>query len=155
MNYSYGVLFGAGAAARAGAAPAPWQADDEAVRGYLTKDLVEWCEMALAEFKFVNWDRLIFTRAKNGQHIISCYGWIDRKQDAYKDFIFINLILDAREVVYVVSSSAERDPEIGEICAGLSGVKGYALKKCARVEDLFEAPNVIRLHGREKEGKQL
>ena len=154
MDYSFKVSLGAlPALAKTGSYPAAWTEEDEAVKSYLGagNGLSEWCEKSLAEFKFVRWDRLTFTKKPGGPHMITCYGWIDRKSDTYKDFVVLHLVLESREVVYGISSSAERDPEIAELCARLSSVKSYGMKKCTRVEDVFAIPNMIKLRV-EKDG---
>lgn len=127
--------------------PLVWKDEDEAVLAYLDGPLKEWCEQALSLFSFVKWDRLTFTKKPGGPHMLTCYGWIERKSDPYKDFVLVNLVLDSREVVYGTSSSAERDPQLAEICARLSGIRAYGMKKCTRVEEVFSVPNMIRLHG--------
>lgn len=120
--------------------------EDKLVREYLTPELAEWCEGVLGRFGFVNWDRLIFNKTQNGPHVITCYGWIDREKDSYKDFVALHLVLDARKVLFSLSSSAEHNDRIAELCAEISG--GTSIhKKCTRVEELFSVPNMIRREG--------
>ena len=86
-------------------------------------------------------------------HVITCYGWIDRNKDSYKDFVTLHLVLDYKRVEFALSSSAEFNTEIADLCRELSGLGGASYKQCVRIEDLFEIPNMIRLNERAKPGQ--
>jgi hypothetical protein len=124
--------------------------EDGLVMGYLNPGLREWCEKALSSFDFVRWDRFICTKTRNGPHVVTCYGWIDRKTDSYKDFLVVSLVLDSREALYSISSSAENNDRISELCARLSGFEKSANKQCIRVEDCFSIPNMVKIRGTKK-----
>ena len=122
-------------------------ADDSRVFRFLTPELKAWCEQRLASFYFVKWDRFIRTKMQNGPHMLTCYGWIDREGDAYKDFLVIDLVLDDRRVNYVVSSSAKYNLQISELC----GYDAELSKNCVRVESEFDVQNMVKLKERKKE----
>ena len=121
--------------------------EDLQVSKFLSPGLKAWCEQVLSSFTFVKWDRFIRTKMVNGPHMLTCYGWIDRAQDAYKDFVVIDLVLDDQRVNYVVSSSAEYGAKISELC----GYSSDREKTCVRIENEFDVPNSVKLKPKDKE----
>ena len=114
---------------------------------WFTPEIKDWCQKILERFTFVKWDRftkIIATNLENAR-VVTCYGWIDREEDAYKDFVVIALVIDRREVHFVMSSSAKYSERITEIC---NRNKEFH-NKCIRIEDAFEISNSIKL-GKEK-----
>lgn len=91
-------------------------------------------EEMLSKFPFVRWDR--FTE-KDGQYTI--FGWIDRPQDSYKDFLVITIYEDGD--AWLTTSSAEKHDEIMQI----SGALPHQQTTCQRVENHFSIPNMIKL----------
>lgn len=96
-------------------------------------------EKLLEKFTFVKWDRLTEDSAA-----INFYGWIDRKQDSYKDFIVVTIwkgIFRKFPQVWFVTSSKKYDKKI---------VKILRLSKkdhtpCKRVENYYLIKNSIHL----------
>ncbi len=113
----------------------------------LSPDELAWCRAALASFHFIAWDRFIWTRLASGPVMLTCYGWMDREKDSYKDFAVIDLIPSERRINFVTSSSAKWSPEIGR----LSGFPPDMTKRCIRLQTLFDIPNLIRLKEEPKE----
>ena len=89
----------------------------------------------LSLLSFVTWDR--FTES-------SAFGWIDR-HDGRADFV---ALVNAKEGVYSVTSSAERSADIGRLLYEWHGAKWSAEKHrpCRRIEDVLpDLVNVVRL----------
>lgn len=89
----------------------------------------------LKEFDFVMWDRFVDTFDS-----IQVYGWIDRKNDSYKDFILLVFKFGAEHVGYITSS-----PTAGVKARKILGIKGKKIFKCQRVEKVFPVKNCIKL----------
>lgn len=92
-------------------------------------------EKTLEQYPFVRWDR--FT---GGEGSITAFGWIDRPQDAYKDFMV--LYFEKGEVDSYMTSSARYSLEIYKIMNSGSG-RGH--HNCKRVEKHFRIKNSIKL----------
>lgn len=90
-------------------------------------------EDMLTRFYFVRWDRCVPEPSR-----ITFYGWIDRPQDSYKDFI--SLELEDGEW-YFITSSVARHAQIFEIL-GISEEDTYP---CKRIEHHFSVENAIKL----------
>lgn len=88
----------------------------------------------LRKFTFVRWDRFTETTGE-----LNFYGWIERKQDKYKDFLALTIFLNDFST-WFLTSSAKYDRKINEILK--LNKKGA---KCKRVEHYFELPNAIKL----------
>jgi len=149
MHYSYTLHY----VVKKEATPGSLAHEDYEVKRYLeAKRLQPWCESVLREFPYVNWDRLICTKTAEGPHLITCYGWIDREQDSYKDFVVLTLVLDTKTAMHSISSSAKYSDAITDRCAELAGYSQALHKQCIRVEDLFEIPNMVKINsGKKKE----
>ncbi|VVB57921.1 Uncharacterised protein [Candidatus Anstonella stagnisolia] len=115
---------------------------------WLTPEVKDWCQKTLEKFEFVKWDRFTKIIATNmgDVHVVSCYGWIDRESDAYKDFVVIAFVIEKREVHLVMSSSAKYSERIIELCDHNRELHN----KCIRIEDVFEISNSIKL-GKKKD----
>ena len=113
--------------------------------------LEKWCADALASFTFVNWDRFIMTKKPDSPHIITCYGWMDRAGDSYKDFVVLNIVLDTRLIMHVASSSVEYTDKISLLCCEISGLAPRHSKQCIRIEDKFDIPNMVKMKAKNKE----
>lgn len=104
--------------------------------------LPPWVTEDLVRLPFVQWDR--FTQDE--QKAINLYGWIDREQDSYKDFVLLTYkIADFDEhgnmvVLTVYTSSAKHSEEIGHL------LKTDGHSDCMRIEDYADIPNCIRLN---------
>lgn len=96
---------------------------------------------ALNTFPEVTWDRYM----DDGQDFIA-YGWIEREQDSYKDFMV--LVIDDVDFSYwYITSSAKYSQafhnRINEDPAGHN--------KCRRIEHMFPDVKAIRLKEKAKE----
>lgn len=95
---------------------------------------------AMEKLDFVQWDRLTITAA---------YGWIDREQDGYKDFVvllFDSLFpIERTADLGFVTSSEKYSLEISKRLG--MNVDNHA--PCSRVEDNFDIKNCIRLENSE------
>jgi len=80
------------------------------------------------EIPFVNWDRFIDC----GSTVV-VFGWIDRKQDSYKDFVTIEV--NSKGQVEFTTSSAEHSETISEIYSAYGRLPAGAHLPCQRVED--------------------
>jgi hypothetical protein len=80
------------------------------------------------ELPFVNWDRFI-----DLSNSVMIFGWIDRKQDSYKDFVTVEV--NSRGQVEFTTSSAEYSEEISEIYAAYGRLPRGVHESCQRVED--------------------
>jgi hypothetical protein len=80
------------------------------------------------ELPFVNWDRFI-----DCGNIIVIFGWIDRKQDSYKDFV--SLEITSKGSISFTTSSAEYSEAISDIFAGYGRIPKGSHLPCQRVED--------------------
>lgn len=97
----------------------------------------------LSSIPFVRWDRY----ALDAQRLCVLYGWIERSQDSYKDFMVVSYDIGSHCWVYVTSSVAY-DLEIECIHSKYHGVVGVEYNKCQRIEDLVSIPNMIILNGK-------
>jgi len=97
------------------------------------------------ELPFVNWDRFIDCGS-----IMVVFGWIDRKQDNYKDFVSIEIT--SRGHVSFTTSSAEYSEAISDIFAGYGRIPRENHQPCQRVEDeelLANIKKVIKIRDRQ------
>jgi len=96
-----------------------------------------WVESTLRELSFVEWDR--YYTWKQG---VVVYGWIDREQDQYKDFVSIEFNTRSRIIVRFDTSSEKYSEKIADIL-------DINHSDCFRVEDKFALENMIELEGDE------
>ena len=90
----------------------------------------------LRSLPFVQWDRYTVHDGSD----FKFYGWIDREEDCYKDFVLLSY--DSKtELLSYTTSSTKYTAEIGRILFGDNS--GHA--ECVRVEKDFDIPNVVRL----------
>lgn len=94
----------------------------------------------LASLTFVEWDR--FTMGVwAGEQYLAVYGWIERDEDDYKDFVLIFFWPESRRLRFNTSSE-EYSERIHEILFD-DPAEGHNL--CHRVENSFDVPNAIAL----------
>lgn len=98
--------------------------------------LKKWIEHTLNKFNFVRWDRYI---AYSEMPVILVYGWINREQDNYKDFLVLEFNYSIKKVYFTASSSEKYSKEICKIL----DLKKY--KVCNRVEHGFNVLKSIKL----------
>lgn len=97
--------------------------------------LVKEVGKMLARLSFVKWDR--FTNTDKETNI---FGWIEREEDNYKDFVVLSYFKLSNDWWYQTSSSFYSE-KIHKIVFGT--VKGH--NNCERVENWFDIPNMVRL----------
>ena len=86
---------------------------------------------------FVKWDR--YTDAMEKDHSITIFGWIDRLNDCYKDFVALTYWADTHEIYRGFSfhtSSALHSEEISRLLNGSDEVSERHID-CKRVENTF------------------
>ena len=96
------------------------------------------------ELPFVNWDRFIDC----GDTVV-VFGWIDREEDNYKDFVCVEV--STRGYVEFTTSSAKYSKTISDIYVSHGRLPPGTHIPCQRVEDndqLKDIENVIRIRGR-------
>jgi hypothetical protein len=107
----------------------------------MARVIVEACN----ELPFVNWDRFIDC----GSTVV-IFGWIDRKQDSYKDFVSVEI--NSRGQVEFTTSSAEYSQSISEIYAAYGRLPSGAHLPCQRIEDqelLTGVRKVVKIRNKE------
>lgn len=96
-------------------------------------------EKTLRSLPFVRWDRFVPFKTQKCDGI-EVYGWIDRPQDAYKDFLTLTIYSDGQ--VDFNTSSAKYSLPIFRI---LNAGSGRGHRRCKRVEHFFRVRNAIKL----------
>lgn len=91
-------------------------------------------EGVMRDLTFVKWDRYA-----GDDEYVDIYGWIDRDEDAYKDFILLSF--DKTGLLRFTTSSAAYSDAIHRIITGVK--EGH--NACQRVEGFFNVPNAIKL----------
>ncbi len=91
-------------------------------------------ESMMNALPFVDWDRY-----SGDEEVVSVYGWIDRDEDSYKDFVIIGV--DKNGDSYYDTSSAKYSAEIHKLLA-MQGKHS----DCQRVEDFFDVKNAVKLN---------
>lgn len=112
--------------------------NDDTLRDYVR----EWVADYLAKLDMVEWDRYTTDEDERVGEIINVYGWIDRPEDAYKDFVVVRFFPDTDEgLIWYLTSSDRYSEEIHRRLFG--SADGHV--ECRRVEHTFDAPNAITL----------
>jgi len=91
----------------------------------------EWIKGILEKLEFVNWDR--YFEWEGGR---TFFGWVERKYDAYKDFVLLDFIQG--EEINFATSSKENSKKIADIL-------NQEHSDCKRVEDNFDIKNCIEM----------
>ena len=100
---------------------------------------------ALFHLPFVQWDRFV-----DEQRYLTVYGWIDRENDAYKDFLILRFeIVPDRERAFGCRlqcwSATSSDKYSSRISRLLTGCDSEMHVPCERVEHFFSLQNMVRL----------
>jgi hypothetical protein len=99
-----------------------------------------YIEKLLEKFKFVHWDR--FTESDTE---INFYGWIDRKQDNYKDFLVLTIGKGnwkrKKPPVWFITSSKKYSKKIIKILRH----KEKNHLSCKRIENYYVIKNSIHI----------
>lgn len=100
-------------------------------------------ENTLEALPFVSWDRFTCNDNEHGENEYTFYGWIDREQDSYKDFVLINFTFhhDYSVTRWFTTSSAKYSLTIHQLLEMDEG--GH--EDCLRVEDYLDISNAIKL----------
>ena len=96
------------------------------------------------ELPFVNWDRFI-----DCSNSVMIFGWIDREEDSYKDFVCVEV--SRRGYVEFTTSSAKYSETISNIYVNHGRLLPGVHKPCQRIEHndrLAGIKNFIRIHNR-------
>ena len=102
-------------------------------------DLHEHVADALETLSWVKWDRYVEFYDDSGQQAVDVYGWIER-EDGRADFVVLTVFGDGE--IGHVTSSPMADKRINK---ELYGAPADAGNECQRVEDEFDAPNMVEL----------
>ena len=98
----------------------------------------------LSRLNFVKWDRFTYDDGGERQWLLA-YGWIDRKEGNYKDFIVVDYCPEVREMHLVQTSS----PDSEKILIQIDGINNFGKptphNRGKRIEDFFQIPNCVRL----------
>lgn len=96
-----------------------------------------YIEGLLQKFDFVKWDRFVASSTS-----ITFYGWIDRPQDSYKDFLVLDLYHNGSEPWFVTSDpNMEHERKIAKILTDDLSTYNH----CQRVEYNYNIKNSIKL----------
>lgn len=94
-------------------------------------------ERTLDSLPYVKWDR--FCEFSRGEY--SFFGWIDREQDSYKDFVTADFDRNGDNLYYMTSSAKYSL----DLFKRLGDGTGHGHRNCKRVEDFFSAKTAIKL----------
>lgn len=98
----------------------------------------------LERLDMVEWDRFVVGEDYHGEKHINVYGWIERTEDEYKDFVILRFWPDLDEDGIVgFTTSSDRHTE--EIFRRLFGREPDDHNDCRRVEHTFDVENAIEL----------
>jgi hypothetical protein len=93
------------------------------------------------ELPFVNWDRFIDCNDN-----VMLFGWIDREEDSYKDFVCVEV--SGRGYVSFTTSSAKYSETISNIYVSQGRLSSGTHKPCQRIEDSYQLTgikNVVKI----------
>ena len=102
-----------------------------------------WIERKMRSVRFVEWDRFTLEEDPNnsGEYIVDVYGWIDREEDDYKDFVHLT-VWTVDQTLSFTTSSYQYSLELNE---QLIGAPPEDHNSCRRVENGFNVSNAIEL----------
>jgi len=105
-------------------------------------DLHEHVADALETLSWIKWDRYVTgsgLTTHDSRFYAEVYGWIER-EDEHADFVVLTVFGDGE--IGHVTSSPMADKRINK---ELYGAPADAGNECQRVEDEFDAPNMVEL----------
>lgn len=101
----------------------------------------EWIADLLEQVPIVEWDRFAVAE-RDGYQFVDVYGWIERDQDDYKDFVVARFWPATEFVEYTTSS--EKFTELLQVeWFGEDSLGEH--NPCHRVEHTFDVDNAIEL----------
>lgn len=116
----------------------------DGVEGAIPHSTREWIESVLARLDMVEWDRFVVGDDHNlAGHYVEVYGWIDRTEDEYKDFVTARFWTGDKLIEFTTSS----DRYTQEIHRRIYGDDPPEHNPCQRVEHTFGVPNAVELGG--------
>jgi hypothetical protein len=100
----------------------------------------------MTDLPFVEWDRGV-EWVYEGRRCLRIYGWIDREKDQYKDFVLVGIYekedVEEAQIELEGTSSEKYSEEIFKRLFPEVDLEQH--NECFRLEDKFDAPNLIRL----------
>jgi hypothetical protein len=104
----------------------------------------------MTDLPFVDWDRAV-EWIYEGRKCMNIYGWIERENDQYKDFVLIGVVekedVEEAEVIFHGTSSAEYSEEIHKRLFPKDDLDEMH-NECFRLEKRFDVENLIQLDER-------
>lgn len=98
----------------------------------------------LSKLEYVQWDRYTELQNENLETIYRLYGWINRKNDKYKDFIVIEYNTDTKKYSLISTSSAKYSHQITK------DLDIQTHTECKRIQDLYpQLDNKIEIEKQE------
>lgn len=101
----------------------------------------EWVAGRLEKVPVVEWDRFTVGQINDNQ-VLDVYGWIERDDDAYKDFVWTRLWTELKELEFTTSS--DRYSEYLHVEWFVEDSLDEH-NECRRVEHAFDVENAIEL----------
>jgi len=109
------------------------------------KQTREMIEDILGRLDMVEWDRFVEGDDPDAHgKYINVYGWIEREEDEYKDFVMVRFFPQTENNLMGFTTSSDEWTE--EIHERMFGDKPDEHNECQRVEHAFDVPNAIELH---------
>jgi len=104
--------------------------------------MIEQLKGPMADLPFVEWDRYTTGAWDDTHDYVKAYGWIEREDDDYKDYVILTT-WSGTDTLNFVTSSSEYTEQIHEILFDES-LDGH--DECQRIEDAVDIPNVVSLN---------
>lgn len=106
-------------------------------------------EDVMTDLPFVDWDRGI-DWIYEGRKCLNMYGWIERENDQYKDFVLVGVYEeedeDEADIVFHGTSSEKYSEEIHKRLFPEDDLDTH--NECFRLEDRFDVKNLVKLQDR-------
>ncbi|MCY4730489.1 hypothetical protein KY092_07950 [Natronomonas gomsonensis] len=103
----------------------------------------------MTDLPFVEWDRGTEWTYGDGLKAIGIYGWIDREEDGYKDFVKIEIYeredAEKAKIEFHGTSSEKYSEEIHRRLFPEDDLETH--NECFRLENRFDVENTINLRG--------
>lgn len=103
-------------------------------------------EDVMTDLPFVDWDRAI-EWIYEGRKCMRIYGWIERDNDEYKDFVLIGIYemedVEKADIEFIGTSSEQYSEEIFKRLFPDADLDEH--NECIRLENRFDVENVIVL----------
>lgn len=106
----------------------------------------KWVEKTLSGLPYVKWDRLFYNDFGDRDEL-TVFGWIDREQDSYKDFVALWFDFKKWRYDVAATSSAKYSAELVRKWGVDNREKKVFHIPCQRCEDLFDLENCIKGSG--------